>query len=125
MTDLHLHLMKKRFLIVNALMGLIVLLAILFQSFDAMGHMEKQFTEKHCNHKYNHHKTELHHAHEGFDHCFTCEFTFSNFISPTKVTFTIPKVQVATKYSSYYSKEITQSFRGSLFALRAPPTVIV
>lgn len=106
-------------------MGLVVLLAILFQSFDAMGHLEKQFTTKHCHHKYNHSKTEVGHAHEGFDHCFTCEFTFSNFITPSKITFTIPKVQVVTKYSDYYSKEITQSFRGSLFALRAPPYFIV
>jgi hypothetical protein len=106
-------------------MGLVVLLAILLQSFDAMSHLEKQFSEKHCHHKYDHSKTDISHAHEGLDHCFTCEFTFSSFISPSKLTFITPKVQVATKYSSYYSKEITQSFRGSLFALRAPPVFIV
>ncbi|MCF6131268.1 hypothetical protein [Flavobacterium wongokense] len=116
--------MKKRFLILNSIMGLVVLFAILFQSFDAMSHLEKQFSEKHCNHKYNHSQTEINHAHEGFDHCFTCEFAFSSFISPSKITFTVPKIQVVTKYSAYYSKEITQSFRGSLFALRAPPIFI-
>jgi hypothetical protein len=106
-------------------MGLVVLLAILFQSFDAMSHLEKQFSEKHCNHIYNHHKTEVNHAHEGFEHCFTCEFTFSNFIPAPKTTFISPKVEVATQYSFFYSKEITQYFRGSLFALRAPPSFIV
>lgn len=105
-------------------MGLVVLLAILVQSFDAMSHLEHKLSEKHCDHVYNHHKTEISHAHEGFDHCFTCEFTFSNFISPSKITVTVPKVPVVTKYSAYYSKEITQSFRGSLFALRAPPCFI-
>ena len=105
-------------------MGLVVLLAILLQSFDAIGHLEKQFSEKHCHHKYNHHKTEITHAHEGLDHCFVCEFTFSSFISPSKIFFAAQKVQVFTKYSSYYSKEITQFFRGSLFALRAPPSFI-
>jgi hypothetical protein len=105
-------------------MGLVVLLAILFQSFDAMSHLEKQFSEKHCYHNYHHHKTEITHAHEGFDHCFTCEFTFSSFISPSKLTFTSQKVEVVTKYSAYYSKGITQFFRGSLFALRAPPSFI-
>jgi hypothetical protein len=109
---------------VNSIMGLVVLLAILLQSFDAMSHLEKQLSEEHCHHKYNHNKTEITHSHEGFDHCFTCEFTFSNFISPSKLTFTTPRIQVTTKYSSYYSKEITQSFRGSLFALRAPPSFI-
>lgn len=106
-------------------MGLVVLLAILLQSFDAMSHLEKQFSEKQCHHKYNHHQTEITHAHEGFDHCFVCEFAFSNFISPSKLTFTSQKVLVVTKYSSFYSKGITQFFRGSLFALRAPPSFIV
>lgn len=106
-------------------MGLIVLFAILFQSFDAMSHLEKQFSEKHCHHKYNHNQTEINHAHQGFDHCFACEFTFSSFITPSKITFTTPKVLVDTKYSLYYSREITQFFRGSLFALRAPPSFIV
>jgi hypothetical protein len=105
-------------------MGLVVLLAILIQSVDAMSHLEKQFSEKHCHHKYNHSQTEINHAHEGFDHCFTCEFTFSNFVSPSKLTFISQKNQVETKYSPFYSKGITQFFRGSLFALRAPPIFI-
>ncbi len=105
-------------------MGLVVLLAILIQSIDAMSHLEKQFSEKHCYHNYHHHKTEINHAHEDFEHCFTCEFTFSTFISPSKITITLQKVDVVTQYSPYYSKEVTQFFRGSLFALRAPPSFI-
>ncbi|MGV3695869.1 DUF2946 family protein [Flavobacterium sp.] len=116
--------MKKKFLIVNACMGLVVLLAILIQSFDAMSHLEQQFSEEHCHHKYDHSKTEIGHAHHESDHCFTCEFAFSSFISPAKPSFVTPKAQVATKYSSFYSKEITQAFKGSLFALRAPPSCI-
>ncbi len=121
---LHLQSMKKVSFIVNSVMGLMVLFAILLQSFDAMSHLEKQFSEKHCHHKYNHNKTEISHAHEGFDHCFACEFTFSNFVSPSKQAFITSKVQVPTQYSFYHSKEITQFFRGSLFALRAPPQFI-
>lgn len=105
-------------------MGLVVLLAILIQSFDAMSHLKEQFSEEHCHHKYNHSKTEIHHAHHVLDHCFVCEFAFSSFISPSKTAFTTQKVQVETKYSLYYSREITQFFRGSLFALRAPPSFI-
>jgi hypothetical protein len=117
--------MKKRFLIVNSIMGLFVLLAILFQSFDAMSHLKKQFSEKHCHHKYALNKTEVGHAHEGFDHCFVCEFAFSSFISPSKIRYTSQKVEIVIQYFPYYSKEITQFFRGSLFALRAPPNFIV
>lgn len=106
------------------MMGLVVLLAILFQSFDAIGHLEKQFSEKHCYHKYHYHKTEINHSHESLDHCFVCGFAFSSFVSPSKITFTSQKVQVVTKYCSSNSKEVTQFFRGSLFALRAPPSFI-
>ncbi len=106
-------------------MGLVVLLAILIQSFDAIRHLEKQFSEKHCYHNYHHHKTEINHSHENSDHCFLCEFGFSSFISPSKIIFTSKKNEVTTKYSPYYSKEITHFFRGSLFALRAPPCFIV
>lgn len=105
-------------------MGLVVLLAILFQSFDAMSHLKEKFSKEHCQHEYNHSKTELHHGHHVLDHCFVCEFAFSSFISPLKTTFATQKVQVESKYSLYYSKEITQFFRGSLFALRAPPSFI-
>ncbi len=102
-------------------MGLIVLFAILFQSFDSLSHLEEKIFEKQCQHKYNHSKTEITHAHCGFDHCFVCEFAFSTFISPSKTNFTPQKNQVVTKYASFYSKEITCFFKGSLFALRAPP----
>jgi len=105
-------------------MGLMVLFAILVQSLDAMSHLKEQFSENHCHHKYDHNKTEIHHAHEGLDHCFVCEFAFSSFISPAKPTFTVQKVKIVTKYSTFYSREITQFFKGSLFALRAPPTFI-
>ena len=106
-------------------MGLFVLLAILFQSFDAMSHLKKQFSEKHCHHKYALNNTEVGHAHEGFDHCFVCEFALSSFISPSKIRYTSQKVEIVTQYFPYSSKEITQFFRGSLFALRAPPNFIV
>ena len=118
-------LMKKKFFLVNAFMALVVLFAILFQSFDAMSHLEKQFSEKHCHHKYNHSQTEINHAHEGFDQCFACEFAFSSFISPAKISFISKDRNVISISSVFYSKEITQFFRGSLFALRAPPSFIV
>lgn len=105
-------------------MGLVVLLAILFQSFDAMSHLKKQFSEKQCHHKYALNKTEVGHVHEILDQCFVCEFAFSSFISPSKITYTSQKVEIVTQYFSYYSKELTQFFRGSLFALRAPPNFI-
>jgi len=106
-------------------MGLMILFAILSQSIHAIEHLAEQFSEKKCHHVYQHHHTELHHGHDGLEKCFVCEFAFSNFISPGKQSFTTAKEPYTNSYSAYYSKEITQFFRGSLFALRAPPSCIV
>ena len=88
--------MKKRVLIVNTILGLIVLFSILFQSFHAMSHLEEQFVAKHCSHKYNHSKTEINHAHNDFDHCFTCEFTFSSSLQ-------IETAIIPLKFNSFYT----------------------
>jgi hypothetical protein len=117
--------MKKKFVIINALMGLVVLSAILFQSIHSLEHLAKQFSEKTCHHKYVNHKFELNHSHHDWEKCFACEFTFSSYFSTEIQTFAFNKTSISTKYSISYSKEITQFFKGSLFALRAPPSFIV
>lgn len=99
------------------------MIALVLQSFHSFHHLEQLLTEKHCQHDYKINKTEINHQHHDLDHCFVCEFAFSNLFLSNKLTFTSQKVQVVTKYSSSYSKEITQFFKGSLFALRAPPLV--
>jgi hypothetical protein len=115
--------MKKKFVIINALMGLVVLSAILFQSIHSLEHLAKQFSEKTCHHKYVHHKFELNHSHHDWEKCFACEFTLSNFTSSDISTFSFKKFQIAPVYYFPFSKKITTSFKGSLFALRAPPLV--
>lgn len=115
--------MKNKVLIVNTIMGLVVLFALLFQSFHAVGHLKKQFIEKQCHHQYNHNKTEINHAHTGFEHCFTCEFTFSSLYDsePNNVNL--------KNYSSYFKptyltfSENISFYNGSSFLLRGPPRV--
>lgn len=116
-------LMKKKNLILSFLFGLTVLLAIVLQSVHSFNHLEKELTTKQCHHKYAKNKTEFSHAHHNLDHCFVCEFTFSTSIKSDFFTFNFKKVEIPVSYSYFYSKEITQSFRGSLFALRAPPVI--
>ena len=99
--------------------------ALLLQSFHSFHHLEQFVTEKHCHHKYALNKTEISHAHEGFDHCFVCEFALSTYTPTQFYSFDFKKTEVLTSYTFCYSKEITQSFRGALFSLRAPPIVIV
>lgn len=118
-------LMNKKNSIISFIFGVIVLLALLLQSFHSGSHLASLFSEKECHHKYAENKTEIGHAHHDFDHCFTCEFTFSASLKSEFFSWNFKKTEIPVSYSFFYSKEITQSFRGSLFALRAPPSFIV
>ncbi len=104
---------------------MMVMGAILLQSFHSFHHLEEFITEKHCHHKYALNETEITHHHHDFDHCFVCEFAHGNYTPTHFYTFDFRKTEVTYSYTFCYSKEITQSFRGSLFSLRAPPIVIV
>lgn len=117
--------MKNKLSILSFSFSLMVMAAILLQSLHAFKHLEQFVTEKHCHHKYASNKTEINHQHHDFDHCFVCEFAISNYTPVHFFSFNFKKAAVNTCYTFCYSKEITESFRGALFALRAPPTVIV
>jgi hypothetical protein len=93
---------------------------MLFQSVHSYEHLAKQLSEKKCSHK-NNSSHEITHQHHNFDHCFVCDFTLSNFISATISHFEFKKTNLPSGYSFFNSREITQFFKGSLFALRAPP----
>ena len=121
---LHLQPMKNKISIISLSFTVMVMGAILLQSFHTFQHLEQFVTEKHCHHKYALNKTEIGHAHNSFDHCFVCEFALSNYTLNLFNSFDFRKTEVSSSYTLCYSKEITQSFRGALFALRAPPKII-
>jgi hypothetical protein len=116
--------MKKKFVIINSLLAIVVLFSILFQSVHSYEHLVKQISEKHCHHKPTS-SSQITHQHHSFDHCFVCNYTLDSFISSNISSFQCIKKPISTGYSFVYSKEITNFFRGSLFALRAPPHFIV
>ena len=124
MLFLYLHRMKKKFVIVNSFLVLAVLFAMLFQYVHSYEHLAKQLSEKKCEHKYTS-SQEITHQHHNFDNCFVCNFTFSNFISSEISCFEFQKTNIPSGNSFFKSREITQFFKGSLFALRAPPSFIV
>ncbi len=109
----------------SGLLGLMILFAIVFQSAHSFEHLVKQFSEKKCHHSVHSHKTDVTHSHDALEKCFVCEFAFSSYTSPQNKSFEFQKTEAPTSYTVFYSKEITQKFRGSLFALRAPPSFIV
>lgn len=115
--------MNKKFSIISLSFALTILIAIVLQSFHSYEHLSKLFAEKQCHHKYDN-KAELGHSHHELDHCFACEFTFSTSIKADSFAFNFYQNQIPTRYTFSYSKEITNHFKGSLFALRAPPIFI-
>lgn len=118
-------LMKKKYFLISQFFGYIVLFAIVLQSVHSIHHLEKAFVEKQCHHNYSKSGAEITHAHHNLDHCFVCEFTFSTAVNVCFFSFGYKKPVVVTSYSFFHSREITQYFKGSLFALRAPPSFIV
>ncbi len=114
--------MKKKFAIINFLLGFVVLFSILFQSLHSYEHLAKQISEKHCYHKITA-NGQITHQHHNFDKCLICEVTFSHFTTTEFYAFKVKKTFTPSRYSLFYSKEISQFFKGSLFALRAPPIV--
>ncbi len=99
-----------------------VLFSMLFQSVDSYEHLAKQLSEKQCVHEHKIGQNEITHQHH-FDHCFVCKYTFSPYLSLEKFAFGVLNNAISSQYFASYSKEITPSFSGSLFALRAPPLV--
>lgn len=124
MLFLYLHRMKKKFVILNYFLVFAVLFAMLFQYVHSYEHIAKQLSEKKCSHKYIS-SQEITHQHHNYDNCFVCNFTVSNFISADISHFEFKKTTIPSGFTFFKSKEITQFFKGSLFALRAPPSFIV
>lgn len=117
--------MNKKYSVLSFLFGLTVLFAIILQSSHTFIHLEKELAQKQCFHKDAKNQSQFTHEHHNLDRCFVCEFTFGTAIKSEFTIFEIKKIIVPTTYSFFYFKEITKSFRGSIFALRAPPSFIV
>ncbi|OXA90430.1 hypothetical protein [Flavobacterium hercynium] len=114
--------MKKKFIIINLLLSLTVLLSMLFQTIHSYEHIFQQITEKTCEHKYTGNQKEITHSHSvDNNNCPICHFTFSTFISNSFYAVTFHKATVVTATTFFYAKTSSTFFKGSLFALRAPP----
>lgn len=113
--------MKGKFKFINALLGLLVLFSILFQSLHSIEHLAKQFSEGSCYHKYSD-KATLNHSHY-WEKCHACEFAFSNYtkIKIAKISFL--KNPIFCQLSFYHYKDKINYYSGSSFSLRGPPIV--
>ncbi len=117
--------MKKFKNLFRLSLALLLLSAIILHSVHGINHLVK-FDSEICHKKHNSEtKTQISHGHNEIEHCFACEFTFSTLFNLKLAVFQFNKIEIITKYSFCYSKEIIRNFKGSLFSLRAPPKFIV
>lgn len=116
--------MKKKIVWINLLMSLTVLFAMLFQTLHSYEHAHKQITQKHCEHVNVDGQKQITHSHSVEHDCHICHFAFSNFIPNSFQTPSFLKVSFETSYIHFYTKAAATFFKGSLFALRAPPTLL-
>ena len=103
-------------------MSLTVLFAMLFQTIHSYQHVYKQLTEKHCDHKYVAHKNQITHSHSVENNCPICHFAFSSFIPNEFYALSFYKAHQVTSIVFFYKTIAPAFFKGSLFALRAPPS---
>jgi len=115
--------MKKRIVIVNFLASFTVLCAMLFQTVHSYEHFFKQLSEKPCEHHPSANQKEITHSHATDTKCQICHFSFSTFIPNNFQALIFQKIQIETKSVFTYTKSVSTFFKGSLFALRAPPAL--
>lgn len=114
--------MKKRYVILNLSLMITVLFSILFQSLHSYEHIVKEFSEVKCEHSHDTGATQITHQHPNFDHCFTCEFAFGNFIAPELFSYELRIIHPEIPYF-FASTEAAFAFSGSTYSLRGPPVV--
>lgn len=115
--------MKKKIAVLNFLMSFAVLFAMLFQTVHSYEHILRQASEKHCDHKYTAGQKEITHSHSVDSNCHICHFAFSTYIPNTFEAFSFHKTTVEISGIFFYFESISTFFKGSLFALRAPPAL--
>lgn len=115
--------MKKRIVNISFALSFLILTSVALQSVHSFKHFYSLFTEKKCNHHYAVNKTIISHQHHQTEHCFSCEFTFSTYLSPFTTCFIIIKNEFFSFNNGFFKNQIAQFFNGSLFQLRAPPSL--
>lgn len=116
--------MKKNFKILNLFMPLIVVFTILFPAIHSYEHIQSHNVAHKCiQHQHHTAKTEFKIQDHSNEECAICHFKFSPVTTFEFVTFQFYKNSTIIHFTCFYSKSFSAFFKGSLFSLRAPPTV--
>jgi hypothetical protein len=115
--------MKRKFAIVNLFLMAVVLIATAYQSFHAFSHEHFAVQlHQHGELKKEKQVSSSDHDHEDED-CATCDFHFDYFVAPQEICLRLDFPFQPFHYS-FSGKQSNSFFAGSLFALRAPPTLV-
>ena len=101
----------------------LVLFSILFQSLHSYEHLYEQMSKKICVHERKANQFDLTHTHHSNENCFICHFSISPFQLSDTVFLSVSKSEFFSTYNCTPTQPIFLFYKGSLFALRAPPTV--
>ena len=113
--------MKKEFKFINLLMPLVVVFAILFPAIHSYEHIQSHNSASKTTVHYQTDKSEFKVHDHSNEECAICHFKFSPVGTFNFVTFQFYKNSTLIPYVHFYSQSNTPFFKGSLFALRAPP----
>lgn len=104
-------------------MPLVVVFAILFPVVHSYEHIQSHATSHEHTQHYSESKSELITHNHSSEECAICHFKFTPVSTFSFVSFEFYKNSSITSYVTFYFKAYPNFFKGSLFALRAPPTV--
>ncbi|KQO22920.1 hypothetical protein ASF10_11250 [Flavobacterium sp. Leaf82] len=114
--------MKKKFILLNIFMPLIVVFAILFPVLHSYEHIQiHTATHKNIKQLYHSDKSEFKVLDHSNEECAICHFKFSPVGTFSFETFQSYKNSTLIHTVNFYSKSLSEFFKGSLFSLRAPP----
>ena len=115
--------MKKKFKFITLFMPLLVVFAILFPAIHSYEHIQNHNSAHKSSIQHHSDKSEFKIHDHSTEECSICHFKFSPVSTFSFVHFDFYKSFSITTNVGFYFKAYSSIFKGSLFALRAPPKI--
>ena len=117
--------MKNKNLISKLLLFSLVA-SFLLQTAHSYEHFVLQSKKEICQHENsNNSKKQITHEHAAAEQCKVCGFSISSFIENSFIVFTVSDFVANQIYSFSKNDQNIPFYKGSLFALRAPPSTLL
>jgi len=117
------HRMKKKFQFLKLLLPIIVLFAILFPAIHSYEHIHNHTSSQKIAVKYHSDKSVFKVHDHANEECAICHFKISPVATFSFEPFVFYTSNSITSFVVFYTKAYSNFFKGSLFALRAPPVL--